>query len=74
VAAQAVERLVPPPTVTKPHQDLATLTRLAGRLAACGAILAGPIPAIVAAGTIPTLVPEAPDEFVISNLRVGVYT
>jgi hypothetical protein len=74
VAAQAVEGLVSLPTVAKPHKGSAPSTGPTGKLAAFGAMAAGPVPATVAAGASLTLVPEAPDQFGVPNLRVGMYT
>ena len=70
MASQAVKGLVPLPTVAKPHKSLAALARSAGEITAPGAKSAGPVPATVAAGTLLALVPEAPDEFGVPDLRV----
>ena len=67
VAAQAVEGLVSPPTVAKPHECFASSTRLTGGLAAPGAAIPGPIPATVAARTPFGFVPEAPYQLRLGN-------
>src|SRR5215208_3511881 len=74
VAAQAVEGLVPLPTVAKPYQGLGSLTGPPGRLATPCAMPTGPIPATVAAEALLDLMPEAPDEVGVPNLRLAVYT
>ena len=70
MAAQAVKGLVTPPTVAEPHQGLAPSARPTGGLAAPGTTLAGSVPATVAAGTMLSLMPEAPDELGAANRRV----
>ena len=74
VTAQAVKRLVPPPSVTKSQEGLTTLTRAAGGLVASGAVFAGPVPATVASGTCLAFVSQAADEFGFPKLRVSMYT
>jgi len=70
VATQAVEGLVSPPTVAKPHQGFASSARLTCRAAAQGAAIPGPVPATVAARTLFGFVSEAPYELRLAN-RVG---
>jgi hypothetical protein len=61
VAAQAVEGLIPPSTVTKTNQGLATLTKPPSRLATPSAVFPRPKAGAVAASTILTLMPKATD-------------
>ncbi len=74
MAGQAVQGLIPTPAVRPPHEGLASPTGPAGGLAASGAVLAGPVPATVAAGASLALVPQAANEFGFSKLRVSMYT
>ena len=70
VAAQAVEGLIPPPTVAEPYKGFASSTRLTGGLAAPGAAIPGPVPATVAARTPFGFVPKAPYQLRLGN-RAG---
>jgi hypothetical protein len=70
VAAQAVEGLIPPPTVAEPYKGFASSTRLTGGLAAPGAAIPGPVPATVAARAPFGFVLEAPCRLWPAN-RVG---
>ena len=74
MACQAVEALVPTSAVVEPYQGLASLTGAASRFAASGAVLAGPVPATVAAGASLALVSQAADEFGFPKPRVSMYT
>ena len=70
VAAQAVEGLVSPPTVAKPHKGSAPSTGPTGGLVAPCAAIPRPVPATVAARAPLALVPEASHQHRLGN-RIG---
>jgi hypothetical protein len=67
VAAQAVEGLVSPPTVAKPHKGSAPSTGPTGGLVAPCAAIPRPVPATVAARAPLALVPEASHQHRLGN-------
>ena len=70
VAAQAVEGLVSPPTVAKPHKGSAPSTGPTGGLVAPCAAIPRPVPATVAARAPLAVVPEASHQLRLGN-RIG---